>query len=228
MGSSTSIITTSSTTTEQTLCTLSTKSSSQNMNQLKITAIRMILKNIHLQIPFLEMLQSHQKWDIFSYYEELGTLKRIAPLATTDAAGISYQFKAILWTSRLLQDFFVDLQSSTTNTSNGTVIPALVMVGLQPFLTYQEERISNLQLHALIGQCEKLFLEQLIPEFDEFIECKAFKEIRQLHHNNPQDVESKQFFDEFDKCMGGLDFMSRTTCTSSNSLDDENTSGVIG
>jgi hypothetical protein len=189
--------------------------------QAKISAMKLVYGNTEIFNLFLSALALRNKREVLNFYEELESLKRIAPLSADP--NISYQFKAILWTSRLLQDFFIDPYQGFGHGTPNSVVNEAVVVGLQPFLTYTDDRVSNPQLHELIAQCQKNLFERLVPDFDYFIDSKPFKDARLLKNKN-----THTFFDEFDKCFASLDSMSAITFDSanSNSLDEENNTSI--
>lgn len=190
--------------------------------QAKISAMRLVYANSEIFQLFLNVLSLRNKREVLTFYEELESLKRIAPPSSDPT--VSYQFKAILWTSRLLQDFFIGPRHQGNSGAPSTSVSnEAVVAGLQPFLSYTEDRISNPRLHELIAECQKILFEQLIPDFDFFMDSKLFKDARLMKNKN-----TYTFFEEFDRCFASLDSMSVVTFDSANSvsLDEENNISV--
>jgi len=182
--------------------------SSQNAAAMKSAAIRMIIKNSNetFLFPFFAIIENHKKKDVVRFFEELERLKKIVPPPQRgDDPNTSYEFKVILCTSRLLNDFLSDSHQNI-------VQDTFVTVALQPLLSYSEERVTNMKLHSLIGRCQKYLLEQLYPEIDEYTESPEYKEIR-----IQKDESLKSFFEQFDRCFHAMDGMTANTSISSKS-----------
>lgn len=160
----------------------------------KITAIRLILEKERFMVAFLDIIQENGTREFYDFYEALESLKKITPSSKNPS--MNYNFKALICSNRILQDFYFNPQCVYNPYTSNETIHKKVINACDPLLQYQEQMINIFTLHQLITNCQNALLAELIPEFDTYVETKYFKQVRIL-----RTLSTKQFTEDFERYL---------------------------